>query len=53
MAEHAGSQAQTPITGVPPLYSDTPLAVIHTPKFETGNVSLAELPRSAAPNLLT
>ncbi|MCJ1295865.1 hypothetical protein MMC34_007429 [Xylographa carneopallida] len=37
MAVQAGQQAQVPMTGVPPLYSDTPLAMIHTPKYETGN----------------
>jgi len=49
---HAQPQAQLPIMGAPPLYSDTPLAVMHTPKFETGNVSLLELTRSATPNEL-
>ncbi|MCJ1379737.1 hypothetical protein MMC17_002840 [Xylographa soralifera] len=37
MAVHAKRQPQLPITGAPPLYSDNPLEVIHTPKFDTGN----------------
>ena len=37
------STALTAPKDVPPLYTDTPLALLTTPKYETGKVSMSRL----------